>query len=73
MPIFDPTIHHRRPIRLQGYDYSKEGAYFVTVVAYRRECLFGEVMDGEMVLNECGIVVAETWRWLEYQYPYITN
>lgn len=62
MPKFDPTIHHRRSIRLQGYDYSKEGAYFVTVVAYRRECLFGEVVDGEMVLNDFGRVVEKWWH-----------
>ncbi|MBI5840645.1 MAG: hypothetical protein HZB19_11140 [Chloroflexi bacterium] len=46
--------HHRRSIRLPGYDYSQAGAYFVTIVAYQRECLFGEIVDGEMVLNHAG-------------------
>ena len=59
---FDPQKHHRRSIRLKGYDYSQAGAYFVTIVAYQRECLFGEVVDGEMVLNERGLIVVECWK-----------
>ncbi len=61
MPKFDPKIHHRRSIRLKGYDYSQTGAYFVTIVAYQRECLFGEVVEGEMVLNDFGQVVEKWW------------
>jgi hypothetical protein len=38
---FDPDKHHRRSIRLRGYDYAQAGAYFVTVVAQDRACLFG--------------------------------
>ena len=58
---FDPQIHHRRSIRLKGYDYSSAGAYFVTMVTQGRECLFGEIKDGEMYLNEYGEIVL---RWL---------
>jgi putative transposase len=68
---FDPKIHHRRSIRLQGYDYSQAGAYYITIVAQERECLFGEIMDATMQLNEYGQFVAETWQWLEQQYPYV--
>ena len=53
--------HHRRSIRLKGYDYSQPGGYFVTIVAQNRECLFGNVVDGEMVLNEAGRIVEWTW------------
>jgi len=56
---FDPQKHHRRSIRLQGYDYSQEGAYYVTIVTYQRDCLFGEVVNGEMVLNEYGKIADE--------------
>ncbi len=45
-PRYDPDIHHRRSIRLQGYDYSRDGAYFVTICTYNRECLFGSVGAG---------------------------
>ena len=58
---FDPQKHHRRSIRLKGYDYSQPGAYFVTIVTFQRECLFGEVVDGEMRLNRYGEVVK--WEW----------
>jgi len=68
---FDPKIHHRRSIRLQGYDYSQAGAYFVTIVAWQREMLFGEIMDGMMKLNEFGRIVSEKWQWLEMQYEYV--
>jgi REP element-mobilizing transposase RayT len=74
---FDPQKHHRRSIRLKGYDYSQAGAYFVTIVAWQREMLFGDVVNGEprhggyVVLNEFGGIVSEKWQWLETQYPYI--
>src|SRR3990167_2716340 len=56
---FDSDLHHRRSIRLTGYDYSQQGAYFVTICAQNRECLFGEIVGGKMVLNEAGRVVAD--------------
>lgn len=51
----------RRSIRLKGYDYSRAGAYFVTICSQNRECLFGEIADGEMVLNGVGRVVKAVW------------
>ena len=62
MSKFDPKIHHRRSIRLKGYDYTQAGAYFVTLVAYQRECLFGEVVNGEMQLNDFGMIVRNEWE-----------
>ena len=46
--IYNPDIHHRKSIRLDGYDYSDAGAYFISVVAQGRLCLFGSVVDGEL-------------------------
>jgi putative transposase len=46
---FDPQKHHRHSIRLKGYNYASEGAYYVTIVTQGRECLFGEIVDGEIV------------------------
>jgi len=43
-PRYDPQKHHRRSIRLKGYDYSQAGAYFITICAHNRECLFGEIV-----------------------------
>lgn len=68
---FDPQKHHRRSIRLKGYDYSQPGAYFVTVVAYQRECLFGEIVNGEMRLNEYGEVVKWEWESLPQRFRYL--
>ena len=64
-------MHRRRSIRLPGYDYSRPGAYFVTIVAQDRLCLFGEVVDGEMLLNEAGGMVEEAWEWLARRHPYV--
>lgn len=48
---FDPTRHYRRFSRLKGYDYTKSGAYFVTMFTRNRGCLFGNILDGEMQLK----------------------
>jgi REP element-mobilizing transposase RayT len=58
---FDPQKHHRRSIRLRGYDYTQPGAYFITIVTYQRQHLFGEVVSGEMQLNEMGQIAHDEW------------
>ena len=52
---------NRRSVRVPGYDYTSPGAYFVTVVAYQREMLFGEIAKEEMRLNARGEIVL-SWR-----------
>jgi len=52
---------NRRSIRLQGYDYSRAGAYFVTICTENRECLFGDVIDGKTALNDAGRIAADEW------------
>ena len=49
-------------IRLPGYDYSRPGAYFITIVVHNRQCLFGEIVNGEMTLNEFGEIVKTEWQ-----------
>jgi len=61
--------HDRRNPRTPGRDYSAVGAYFITVCTEGRLELFGEIIDGEMRLNDAGNAVAESWRWLESQIP----
>jgi len=51
----------RRSIRLRGYDYSQEGAYFVTLCTHNRESLFGKIVDGKMRLNGIGVIVRDEW------------
>jgi REP element-mobilizing transposase RayT len=64
-------MHQRRSIRLKGYDYTRPGAYFVTLCAWQRQCLFGEVVDGEMRLNRLGEVVLHAWQDLPHHYPHL--
>jgi REP element-mobilizing transposase RayT len=65
---FNPEQHHRRSIRLRDYDYTSPGAYFVTVCTKARECLFGEVNDDEMCLNDAGHLVESVWKGLPQHY-----
>ncbi len=57
----DPERHGRRSMRLQGYDYSQAGAYFLTICTADRRMLFGDVVNHRMVLNEAGRIVADEW------------
>jgi REP element-mobilizing transposase RayT len=59
---YNPEIHHRQSIRLKGYDYAQMGAYFVTICVKDHVCLFGDVEQGEMNLNNAGNMI-KTW-WL---------
>jgi REP-associated tyrosine transposase len=67
---YNPEIHHRRSIRLKEYDYSQSGAYFVTVCAWKEECLFGEIKNGEMLLNKYGGIVRNCWDDLPNHYQH---
>ncbi|MEX0662891.1 MAG: transposase [Balneolaceae bacterium] len=60
--------NNRRSIRLQGYNYSSPGEYFITICTHNRKCLFGDVVDGEMRLNECGVVAEDFWRQIPKRY-----
>ncbi|MEH1840426.1 MAG: transposase [Nostoc sp.] len=59
---YDRKKHHRQSIRLKEYDYTSAGRYFITICSHQRECLFGEVVDGIMQLNDFGQIVAEEWE-----------
>lgn len=61
MSYYDSEIHHRRSIRLEGYDYSKEGLYFLTCCCQYREHFFGEIVEEEMILNDAGRMIAQEW------------
>lgn len=73
VPMTNPkeTDHerHRRSIRLHGYDYSENGAYFVTICTRNREHLFGEIKNGEMRLNDAGNMIDRWWHELGNRFP----
>ena len=54
-------MKNRRSIRLKEYDYSQSGAYFITICAQVRECLFGEIVDWKIALNDAGKMVQAVW------------
>lgn len=54
-----------------GYDYAQDNLYFVTSCVKNMECVFGEVVNKKMVLNDYGEIVKKQWFWLAYQYAYI--
>lgn len=58
----DPDRHHRRSVRLPGYDYAAAGTYFVTLCAAERKALFGQVVRGDVELNEYGEIVLQEWH-----------
>jgi len=63
--------HHRRSIRLPGYDYAQAGAYFVTICTHQRECLLGQVHGGAVRLSDYGELVEECWRGLPLHFGHI--
>ena len=58
---YDPKKHHRRSIRLHGYDYTRPGAYFITICVQAHECILGHIANGEMHLNDLGEIVRDEW------------
>jgi REP element-mobilizing transposase RayT len=65
----DINLPNRQSIRLKGYDYSQEGLYFITICCQDRVHLFGEISEGEMVLNDAGKMIEKWYQELENKYP----
>lgn len=68
---YNPDKHHRRSIRLKGYDYTRIGVYFVTICTENRLCLFGEIIDDVMVLNDAGQVAENCWNDIPNHFPHV--
>ncbi|MFZ1616934.1 MAG: hypothetical protein WAT41_06260, partial [Flavobacteriales bacterium] len=62
---------HRQSNRLKGYDYTRAGAYYVTVCTPDRSHLFGEVVDERMALNALGKVVQQCWDAVPEHMPMV--
>ncbi|MGA7731816.1 MAG: transposase [Chloroflexia bacterium] len=69
MSAYNPELHHRRSIRLRGYDYTQSGAYYITVCTQDRLCLFGDIDDGVLTLNRAVQMVRDVWDELPLYYP----
>jgi putative transposase len=74
---YNPEKHHRRSIRLKGFDYSGDATYFVTICVENRECLFGTILqdrecentNDRMLLNDAGAMVSADWIALPSRFP----
>jgi putative transposase len=66
---YDPEKHHRRSIRLKGFDYSRSAVYFVTICVQNRECLFGTILQNQMLLNDAGEMISAEWLALSSRFP----
>jgi putative transposase len=69
---YDPSRHHRRSIRLPGYDYAKAGAYFITVCAHNRASLFGSIQGDEMIANDAGDMLNTMWDAFTVRFPHVS-
>ena len=69
---YNPQKHHRRSIRLKGYDYTAPGAYFVTICTQDHVLMFGQVVEDEMRLNPYGRVVDTYWSRIPRHFPHVT-
>jgi putative transposase len=65
---YNSNLHHRRSVRLKGYDYSQAGMYFVTICVQDKVCLFGEIIDDEMLLNDAGKMIEKWYFELENKF-----
>jgi len=68
---YDSFKHHRRSIRLKGYDYSQRGAYFVTICTQNRECVLGNVVNQKIILADCAKWVTKWWLDIPNHFPVV--
>jgi putative transposase len=71
MTKYNPEFHHRQSIRLQGYDYTTAGAYFITICTHHRECLFGDIVSETMEFNALGNIARSHWQKLSQHHANI--
>ena len=66
---YNPDIHLRRSVRLSGYDYSQDGWYFVTICVQNRMCMFGNIVNEQMRLNNAGLMIKKWWQKVDSNFP----
>lgn len=69
--IDEEPKYKRRSLRLPEYDYTQPGAYFVTICTWQRRSLFGEVLDGTLILNRSGQIARDQWIRLRIRFPLV--
>lgn len=69
MNQYNPNKHHRKSIRLKGYDYSQAGLYFITICCQNKVHLFGNVINEQMILNDAGKMIEKWFNELQNKFP----
>jgi putative transposase len=69
----DTNNHHRRSIRLRGYDYTQNGVYFVAICTHARAHRFGQVNDGAVELSPAGQLLDRCWQALPRHFSFVTT
>ncbi len=63
--------YRAKTTRLPNWDYGANGFYFVTICLKNRECVFGNVIDGKMVLSETGKIAGQFWKAIPEHFPFV--
>lgn len=58
-------LKQRQSIRLKNYDYSKSGHYYITMCTENRSCIFGNIFNGKMILNDVGKIINDVWLTIQ--------
>jgi putative transposase len=66
-------VKHRGSTRLREFDYTTNGAYFITICAFKREHIFGEILEGQMQHNAIGQIVLKEWERMNKLRPEVTS
>ncbi|MFZ4545501.1 MAG: transposase [Saprospiraceae bacterium] len=66
---YNPKVHNRKSTRIQGYDYSLPGLYLITISCQNKQCLFGHIEKGKMILNNSGKMANASWLAIPEHYP----
>lgn len=69
--VYDPDKHNRRSVRLNGYDYSQPGFYYITICTQDRVERFGEIPEDTMILKDVGKMVYAEWNRIPDRYDHV--
>lgn len=64
--------HRRRSTRLKGWDYTRPGAYFVTINVKGHVCFFGKVENNRVILSEVGKVAHDKLVAIPEQFSHVS-
>lgn len=66
---YNPNKHHRKSIRLKGFDYAKANLFFITINCDKRAHYFGKIENQKMILNEAGMIANHCWLEIPLHFP----